>query len=191
MNVFDFRQHIVNEYSEFTRSFTRIKADDIQSYVTKAYDSQKYWPEPLIQVNPNFKPGGTVQQLVQAGQLHPLCAEIFRLGKSESSAGVPLPLHTHHGEAHGEARRQCGRGVLGLFGLSGLPRHEANRMKLSRRPCDVLADELKVGTLELGLRGSRALAVSLATSAVVAITGIASDQEEEQSEPPQEMDAIA
>jgi len=54
LNVFDFRQHIVNEYSEFTRSFTRIKAEDIQSYVTKAYDSQKYWPEPLIQVNPNF-----------------------------------------------------------------------------------------------------------------------------------------
>jgi len=99
LNVFDFRQHIVNEYSEFTRSFTRIKAEDIQSYVTKAYDSQKYWPEPLIQVNPNFKPGGTVQQLVQAGQLHPLCAEIFRLGKSESSVGVPLPLHTHQQEA--------------------------------------------------------------------------------------------
>ena len=99
MNVFDFRQHIVNEYSEFTRSFTRIKADDIRSYVTKAYDSQKYWPEPLIQVNPNFKPGGTVQQLVKAGQLHPTCAEIFRLGKSESSVGVPLPLHTHQQEA--------------------------------------------------------------------------------------------
>ena len=61
MNVFDFRQHIVNEYSEFTRSFTRIKAEDIQSYVTKAYDSQKYWPEPLIQVNPNCKPGGQKQ----------------------------------------------------------------------------------------------------------------------------------
>lgn len=64
-------------------------------------------------------------------------------------------------------------------------------MKLSRRPCDVLADELKVGTLELGLRGSRALAVSSATSAVVAITDIAIDQEKEQPEPPQEMEAIA
>jgi hypothetical protein len=99
LNVFDFRQHLVNEYSEFTRSFTRIKADDIQSYVTRAYDSQKYWPEPLIQVNPNFKPGGTVQQLVEAGQLHPQCAEIFRLGKSDSSVGIPLPLHTHQQEA--------------------------------------------------------------------------------------------
>lgn len=52
MNVFDFRQHIVAEYAQFTRSFTRIKADDIQSHVTSAYDSQRYWPEPLIQVNP-------------------------------------------------------------------------------------------------------------------------------------------
>lgn len=64
-------------------------------------------------------------------------------------------------------------------------------MRQSQRPCDVLADELKVGTLELGLRGSRALAASLATSAVVAITDIAIDQEEEQPEPAQEMEAIA
>ena len=71
---------------------------------------QKYWPEPLIQVNPNFKPGGTVQQLVEAGQLHLQCAEIFRLGKSESSIGIPLPLHTRQQEAislaaAGETRR--------------------------------------------------------------------------------------
>ena len=99
MNVFDFRQHIVSEYSEFTRSFTRIRAEDIQAYVNGAYDSQKYWPEPLIQVNPNFKPGGSVQQLVEAGQLHPSCGEIFRLGKSDSSLGVSLSLHTHQQEA--------------------------------------------------------------------------------------------
>lgn len=99
MNVFDFRQHIVTEYAQFTRSFTRIKADDIQSHVTGAYDSQRYWPEPLIQINPTFKPGSTVAQLVDAGQLHPRCAEIFRLGKSGSSAGHALSLHTHQQEA--------------------------------------------------------------------------------------------
>jgi Lhr-like helicase/very-short-patch-repair endonuclease len=99
LNVFDFRHHIVREYSEFTRSFTRIKALDIQAYVTRAYDSQKYWPEPLIQVNPNFKPGATVQELVEAGQLHSQCAAIFRLGKSEYSIGARLPLHVHQQEA--------------------------------------------------------------------------------------------
>jgi len=99
MDVFQFREHIVSEYEQFTRSFTRIRADDIRDYVDEQYASQKYWPEPLIQINPNFKSGGTVEELVAAGQLSAQCADIFRLSKSLSSAGVSLPLHKHQAEA--------------------------------------------------------------------------------------------
>ncbi|MFX1715551.1 DEAD/DEAH box helicase [Paraburkholderia sp. A1RO-5L] len=99
MDVFQFREHIVAEYEQFTRSFTRIRADDIRNYVNEQYASQRYWPEPLIQINPNFKSGGTVEELVAAGQLSADCADIFRLGKSASSAGVSLPLHKHQAEA--------------------------------------------------------------------------------------------
>ena len=99
LNVFEFRQTLVNEYAEFTRSFTRIKADDIRTFVDAQYASQKYWPEPLIQVNPNFQPGGTVEALCDAGQLSPACADIFRFGKSASSAGQTLPLYRHQVEA--------------------------------------------------------------------------------------------
>ena len=99
MDVFEFRTQLVGEYEQFTRSFTRIRADDIRGYVDRQYDSQRYWPEPLIQINPNFRPGGTVDALVQAGQLSPACSGIFRLGKSATSAGVTLPLHQHQAEA--------------------------------------------------------------------------------------------
>ena len=99
MDVFKFRQSLLDEYSEFTRSFTRIKAEDIKAYVDQEYNSQKYWPEPLIQINPNFKTGGTVEELCQSGHLHPRCAEIFRFGKSAASAGHTLPLHKHQTEA--------------------------------------------------------------------------------------------
>lgn len=99
MDVFEFRGRLVTEYSDFTRSFTRIKADDIRAFVDAEYDSQKFWPEPLIQVNPNFKEGSTVEGFVEAGHLHPLCADIFRFGKSASSAGHSLPLHKHQVEA--------------------------------------------------------------------------------------------
>jgi Lhr-like helicase/very-short-patch-repair endonuclease len=99
MDVFDFRKQLVEEYAQFTRSFTRIRADDIRTYVDQEYDSQRYWPEPLIQINPNFRTGGTVDELVQAGQLDPACSDIFRLGKSAGSAGVTLPLHQHQVEA--------------------------------------------------------------------------------------------
>lgn len=99
MNVFEFRQNLVTEYAQFTRSFTRIKADDIQEFVEAEYRSQKYWPEPLVQINPNFEPGGTVESLCAAGQLSDQCAAIFRFGKTASSAGATLPLYKHQVEA--------------------------------------------------------------------------------------------
>lgn len=99
MDVFKFREHLVGEYEQFSRSFTRIKSEDIRTFVNSEYDSQRYWPEPLIQINPNFKSGGTVDEFVAAGQLSAQCADIFRLGKSSSSAGVSLPLHKHQAEA--------------------------------------------------------------------------------------------
>ena len=99
MDVFEFREKLVGDYSSFTRSFTRIKAADISSFVDAAYESQRYWPAPLVQVNPNFKAGHSVEELVQAGSLSPECARIFRAGKTVSSAGVSLKLFKHQEEA--------------------------------------------------------------------------------------------
>jgi len=99
LDVFEFREHVVDEYRQFTRSFTRIKADDIRAHVDAEYASQKYWPEPLVQVNPNFQTGGTVEALCTAGQLDARCADIFRFRKTASSAGQSLPLYKHQVEA--------------------------------------------------------------------------------------------
>jgi len=99
MDIFEFRRALVEDYERFTRSFTRIRSDDLRVFVDQEYASQRYWPEPLVQVNPNFKGGGTVDELVASGQLSQACASIFRLNKSASSAGVSLPLHKHQAEA--------------------------------------------------------------------------------------------
>lgn len=99
MNVFEFREKLVTDYSSFTRSFTRIKSPDIGAYVESEYQSQRYWPAPLIQVNPNFKPGHSVEDLVKSEQLHVECLRIFRAGKSSSSSGVTLKLFKHQEEA--------------------------------------------------------------------------------------------
>ena len=40
LDVFKFRGHLVNEYSDFTRGFTRIKADEIRTLVDAQHDSQ-------------------------------------------------------------------------------------------------------------------------------------------------------
>jgi len=99
LDVFGFRKHLIEEYAEFSRSFTRLQSQDIREFVDREYASQRFWPEPLIQINPTFRSGGTVDELVARGQLSPECSDIFRLGKSASSAGVTLPLHQHQAEA--------------------------------------------------------------------------------------------
>ncbi len=99
MDVFEFRTKLVSEYAAFTRSFTRIHAPDINAFVDEAYNSGRYWPAPLVQVNPNFKTGATVDALVQQGVLHAECSRIFRAGKSPASPGVTLSLFKHQEEA--------------------------------------------------------------------------------------------
>jgi len=97
-NVFSFRDRLIDEYSSFSRSFVRIGADDIRQAVEQGYADGRYWPEPLIQVNPNYQQQGTVQQLAHDGMLHPLCAKIFQVGKTEKHP-ASLQLYTHQLQA--------------------------------------------------------------------------------------------
>lgn len=101
-NVFTFRDDLVSDYSEFSRSFTKIAAGDIREEVERQYAAGRYWPEPLIQINPNYQRKGTVQQLVQDGVLHKACADIFQVGKTEGKPG-PLHLYAHQLEALAKA----------------------------------------------------------------------------------------
>lgn len=102
-NVFDFRNQLVEEYSAFSRSFTRIAAADLLREVERQYAAGRYWPEPLIQINPHYQRKGTVQQLVQQGMLHPECADIFQTGKTEHHP-QDLHLYAHQTEALAKVR---------------------------------------------------------------------------------------
>ena len=93
MDVFDLRHTLVAGYESFARSFTRIRAEDLNAQVSVAYAGGRFWPEPLIQINPRFKPDHDIAQMVAGGILHPGCADIFAVG------GVPLRLHVHQATA--------------------------------------------------------------------------------------------
>ncbi len=105
MDVFAFREELVDEYERFSRSFTRIRADDISRQVDEAYASGHFWPAPLVQLNPNFESGGYVDELVAKGELDPECAKIFRLKRQDNPSGKPLLLHRHQSDAIEIARR--------------------------------------------------------------------------------------
>lgn len=88
MDVFSLRDTVVGDYRKFATSFTRIFAPDLRTKIDAIYADGRYWPEPLIQLNPRFKSAGTVAQLVDEGALQPQCAKIF-----------PLRLHKHQHQA--------------------------------------------------------------------------------------------
>ena len=97
-NVFDFRNALIEEYSAFSCSFANIAAEDIKKTVENEYEAGRYWPQPLIQINPNYQRQGTIQQLARQGLVHPKCADIFRTGKNEGRAD-DLTLFKHQMEA--------------------------------------------------------------------------------------------
>ncbi len=105
MDVFAFRKELISEYERFSRSFTRIRAEDIRRVVDEAYGSGRFWPAPLIQLNPNFVPGGSIEEFVANGTLDAECAKIFRIKTPTDPLGQPLVLHKHQAEAIAIASR--------------------------------------------------------------------------------------
>ncbi len=77
----------------------RIRDPLIQAYVQESLDSGTLWPDPLLQLNPAFEPGGTINGLVDSGVLHPECQRIFRLKRDVRDPGASLSLHRHQTEA--------------------------------------------------------------------------------------------
>lgn len=103
-DVFQFRESIVREYEQFSRSFTTIAADDIREFVDSEYARGRYWPEPLIQINPSYKKACSVQELVAEGIVHPACGHIFKTGKPEGKTR-DLTLYKHQMDALAIAKR--------------------------------------------------------------------------------------
>ncbi len=97
MDVFALRDQVVGEYKKFATSFTTIYAEDIREQVQAIYAQDRYWPEPLIQINPSFKRTTTVAKLVAGGVLDARSAEIFRTERAPK--GETLELYKHQEQA--------------------------------------------------------------------------------------------
>lgn len=105
MDAFDLRNRLVDDYGRYTRSFIKIADERINSKVEEALREGALWPEPLVQLNPTFLPGGTIDDLVADGTLQPECAKIFRIDKSDADqVGKQLVLHTHQTDAIRKAK---------------------------------------------------------------------------------------
>jgi superfamily II DNA/RNA helicase/very-short-patch-repair endonuclease len=105
MQVFQFRDGVVGDYSSYIKSFINVANDRIRQTVDESLAQGLLWRDPLVQLNPTFQAGGSVDDLVKAGKLHAECQKIFRRGKKEiGGAGLPLNLHLHQEQAILHAR---------------------------------------------------------------------------------------
>lgn len=93
MDVFDLDQTLISSYERFARSFTKIRSQAIRRKVDAIYSERRYWPEPLISINPFFEKGSSVEELAALGAIHENAAAIFK--------GVRL--HRHQDEALAKA----------------------------------------------------------------------------------------
>ena len=77
MKAFDLHHSIVEDYKNYLQSFTNIKDGRIKEEVERAFAEGKFLPEPLIQFNPSFKVGESLDQLIKDKIVHPDLSKIF------------------------------------------------------------------------------------------------------------------
>jgi ATP-dependent helicase YprA (DUF1998 family) len=102
MDVFRFRDTVVDEYRTFATSFTKIHAKDLHDKITAIYDEGKFWPEPLLQINPKYEETDNIATLVEEGKLAPGCQAIFRESPQQTN-GIKLYRHQREAIAHANA----------------------------------------------------------------------------------------
>ena len=64
MDVFSLRDRVIQDYADYVRSFVQVRDRRIDEFVQKSLRDEVLWPQPLIQLNPSFEPGGWVDDLV-------------------------------------------------------------------------------------------------------------------------------
>jgi hypothetical protein len=105
MDVFSLRDRVIQDYADYVRSFVQVRDRPIDEFVQKSLRDEVLWPQPLIQLNPSFEPGGWVDDLVDRGLLHAGCRKIFRIKTEEDPIGSRMLLHRHQVEAIEAGRR--------------------------------------------------------------------------------------
>ncbi len=113
LDVFSLRDTVVDEYKQFATSFTTIHAEDIRAQVEAIYAQARYWPEPLIQINPSYKRIDRCRQPGDRGRTRPgLRRRSSRSNRREPLQPLQAPGAGHRARRAGrELRRHDGHGL--------------------------------------------------------------------------------
>lgn len=98
MDVFKLRDRVIQDYANYVRSFVKIRDPHTDRFAEASLRDEALWPQPLIQMNPSFAPGGWIDDLIDQGLLHNEC-RIFRIKSESDPVGSPIRLHKHQVDA--------------------------------------------------------------------------------------------
>ena len=71
MDAFETHKQVISNYRNYLTSFINIADERIKNEVTNAFNSNGFIPDPLIQFNPSFQKGESLQVLRENGDIHP------------------------------------------------------------------------------------------------------------------------
>lgn len=89
MDIFKIHKSIISDYESYIKSFINIKNDRIRETVEKEINSNKLWPDPLIQFNPAYETGESIDDLIKN----------FKLNSDLKSVFGEYNLYKHQAEA--------------------------------------------------------------------------------------------
>ncbi|TDQ33375.1 DEAD/DEAH box helicase [Zeaxanthinibacter enoshimensis] len=77
MNIFNLHDKIISDYKSYIESFLFIKDQIISDVVNSELEKGKLWPEPLIQFNPTFEKGKSIDNLANKGTVAKALKDVF------------------------------------------------------------------------------------------------------------------
>lgn len=98
MDAFHFDSYLIERYTSFSRSFTSVRSTDLAEAIELEYQAGRFWPESLLALNPRFKSGPSIAELVASGDLDESTGQVFRFGETG------MRLHRHQAQSLAKAR---------------------------------------------------------------------------------------
>lgn len=89
IDILNLRNKVIAEYRKYVESFLDIRDERLRDFARELLDRGDLWPDPLLQCNPGFEKGETIDELIGQEVLHRDMARIF----------TGFHLHKHQAEA--------------------------------------------------------------------------------------------
>ena len=77
LDIFKLRDEVIGDYRTYIESFLEIRDRRVADFVQQELDKGYLWSDPLVQINPAYKQGAAVDELINEGVLHSDCKQYF------------------------------------------------------------------------------------------------------------------